>query len=175
MRAVISLANGNETQNCNKWGHATGCRCSRAAPRPEYTCPIKLTLTPPPTEQTSLLSTPPPLRHHQQSPAICFPVSRGPRSDCNVSTLQMQSDAIKHLVGGTSEGLPAPRAPTPPPPPSQAGTHFDPPVSSLSFELSSLCWPFDGKHLLARVIFFLSSFFSQFCGVSGVAEAEKAQ
>lgn len=58
MRAVISLANGNETQNCNKWGHATGCRCSCAAPRPEYTCPIKLTLTPPPTEQTSLLSTP---------------------------------------------------------------------------------------------------------------------
>lgn len=28
MRAVISLANGNETQNCNKWGHATECRCS---------------------------------------------------------------------------------------------------------------------------------------------------
>lgn len=28
-----------------------------SAPRPEYTCPIKLTLTPPPTEQTSLLQT----------------------------------------------------------------------------------------------------------------------
>lgn len=51
MWAVISLANGNETQNCNKWGHATECRCST---RPEYTCPIKLTLTPLPTEQTYL-------------------------------------------------------------------------------------------------------------------------
>lgn len=68
MRAVISLANGNETQNCNKWGHATGCRCSCAAPRTEYTCPIKLTLTPLPTEQTSLLSTPPP-----QSPSPPHP------------------------------------------------------------------------------------------------------
>lgn len=56
MRAVISLANGNETQNCNKWGHATECRCSPLL-APEYTCPIKLTLTPPPTEQTSLLQT----------------------------------------------------------------------------------------------------------------------
>lgn len=28
MWAVISLANGNETQNCNKWGHATEYRCS---------------------------------------------------------------------------------------------------------------------------------------------------
>lgn len=28
-----------------------------SAPRPEYTCPIKLTLTLPPTEQTSLLQT----------------------------------------------------------------------------------------------------------------------
>lgn len=28
-----------------------------STPRPEYTCPIKLTLTPPPTEQTSLLQT----------------------------------------------------------------------------------------------------------------------
>lgn len=28
MQAVISLANGNETQNCNKWGRATECRCS---------------------------------------------------------------------------------------------------------------------------------------------------
>lgn len=52
MWAVISLANGNETQNCNKWGHANECRCS---PRPESMCLIELTWTPAPTEQTSLL------------------------------------------------------------------------------------------------------------------------
>lgn len=28
MQAVIFLTNGNESQNCNKWVHATECRCS---------------------------------------------------------------------------------------------------------------------------------------------------
>jgi len=28
MKVVIFLANGNETQNCNKWGQAVECICS---------------------------------------------------------------------------------------------------------------------------------------------------
>lgn len=77
-----------------------------------------------------------------------------------------------------SEGLPAPGPlslvpPLHPHPPPMPGPILTPRSVPLCFELSTLCLLFDGKHLLARVIFF-SFLFLQLEGV-GVVETGKEQ
>lgn len=98
-----------------------------SAPRPEYTCPIKLTLTLPPTEQTSLLQTP----LLQQ-----FVWSRGPRN--NRASTRGQSDVMLSNSGEAGGAGPFPCTRV-----GQVGV-FGP----FSVSFLPLCRLFDRKHLL---------------------------
>lgn len=112
-----------------------------SAPRPEYTCPIKLTLTPPPTEQTSLLQT-------LRSSNLFWVKARGTTVCPHVVNKKW-----KYQTPGPGRAQRFPAGGALSPSPSHAWAQFGPLVSSLSldFSLSAGCEGnrlFDWEHLL---------------------------
>ena len=110
-----------------------------SAPRPEYTCPIKLTLTPPPTEQTSLLQT-------RRSGNLFWVEARGTTVCPHVVNKKWwyqtpgpgRVQCYPCWRGSQRQAFPFPCT----------GSVW-PPGQLPLFESLPLCWLFDGEHLLA--------------------------